>query len=205
MFFVQHLSKILAMKEKNFNIPGYLQGSLLVATPLLKGSCFEKSVIDVCAHNETGAMGILVNHTLGNLKCGDILTQVGIKPSEITCDNSPVYFGGPVESAKGFILHTSDYFSKSTQILHDNISLTSTIDILEDIALGKGPSKRILALGCAGWAPGQIEKEVKENSWITIPANESIVFDTDNLEKWQIAANSLGINFTNYSLSVGNA
>lgn len=195
------------MKEKaKANIStGYLEGKLLVATPLLQGSCFEKSVIYVCAHNDTGAMGILVNHTLNNLRCGDVLSQVGIKPSEITCGNSPVYFGGPVESAKGFILHTSDYFGSSTQIMHDNISLTSTLDILQDIALGKGPHKRILALGCAGWAPGQIEKEMKENSWIAVPANESIVFDVNDMDKWQQAIDLLGIDFMHYSMAVGNA
>ena len=193
------------MIEKTNKPTGYLEGSLLVATPLLKGSCFEKSVIYVCAHNDTGAMGILVNHTLNNIKCGDILSQIGIKPSEIDCGNAPVYFGGPVESAKGFILHTSDYFANGTQIMHSNISLTATVDILQDIATGKGPHKQILALGCAGWAPGQIEKEMKENSWITIPANESLVFDLHNEDKWQQANDSLGINFINYSTVIGNA
>lgn len=193
------------MIEKKPSNIGYLEGSLLIATPLLKGSCFEKSVVYVCAHNETGAMGILVNHTIGNIRCGDILSQLNIKPSEINCGNAPVYFGGPIESAKGFILHTSDYFSSGTQIIHSNISLTSTVDILQDIALGKGPNKRILALGCAGWAPGQIEKELKENAWITIPANEAIVFDYHNEEKWQQAADLLGINAINYSTMIGNA
>lgn len=193
------------MIDKKIKKSLYLEGSLLVATPLLNGSCFEKSVIYMCAHNDTGAMGILVNHTLQNLSCMDILGQVGIKSSEITCANAPVYFGGPVESAKGFILHTSDYVSGGTQIIHNNISLTSTVDILQDIANGKGPQKQIFALGCAGWSAGQIEKELKENSWITMPASESLVFDSDNTDKWVRAAGSLGINFINYSLLVGNA
>ncbi len=184
---------------------GYLQGNLLIATPLMNGSCFEKSVILVCAHNDNGAMGILVNHTINNLKCGDILNQVGINSMGIRCDNLPVYFGGPVESAKGFILHTSDYFSSGTQRLRDNISLTSTVNILQDIANGKGPQKHILSLGCAGWAPGQIESEIKQNAWISIPANEHIVFDTNNNDKWQQAADFLGINFVNYSSVIGNA
>lgn len=193
------------MIDKKFKKSLYLEGSLLVATPLLNGSCFEKSVIYMCAHNDTGAMGILVNHTLENIRCRDILGQVGIKASEINCENAPVYFGGPVESAKGFILHTSDYASGGTQIIHNNISLTSTVDILQDIANGKGPQKQIFALGCAGWSAGQVEKELKENSWITLPASESLVFDSDNTDKWERAASSLGINFTNYSLKVGNA
>jgi putative transcriptional regulator len=192
------------MLDKNFKKPGYLEGSLLIATPLLNGSCFEKSVIYVCAHNDTGAMGILVNHTLANLKCGDILGQVGIKSSEINCE-APVYFGGPVESAKGFILHTSDYAIGGTQVIRNNISITSTVDILQDIANGKGPQKQIFALGCAGWSAGQIESELKANSWLTLPASETIIFDADNTQKWEQAAGSLGINFTNYSLVVGNA
>lgn len=187
------------------NNAGYLEGSLLIATPLLQGTRFEKAVIYVCAHNHTGAMGILVNHTLNNIKYGDILSQLNIKPSQINFGNAPVYFGGPIESAKGFILHTSDYFSNATQILHSNISLTSTVDILEDMALGKGPNKRILALGCAGWGPGQLEKELKENVWITAPANEAIVFDYHDEEKWQHAADLVGVNFTHYSTVVGNA
>ena len=178
---------------------------MLVATPLLQGSCFEKSVIYMCAHNDTGAMGILVNHTLNNLQYDDILSQVGVKTPEIVCDDVPVHFGGPVESSKGFILHTSDYFGNSTQIMHGNISLTSTIDILQDIASGKGPNKRILALGCAGWGPGQIENEIKENSWIAVPANESLVFDVNDIDKWQQAIGALGFDFAHYSMAVGNA
>src|SRR5690606_28433000 len=146
----------------NYNNTGYLEGSLLVATPVLNGSAFEKAVIYLCVHNEIGSMGILVNHAINNLKCSDILSQVGIKSSEINFNNAPVYFGGPIESAKGFILHTSDYYGINTQVLQDNISLTSTMDILQDMASGKGPHKRILALGCAGWEPGQLEQELKE-------------------------------------------
>jgi putative transcriptional regulator len=187
------------------NTTGYLEGSLLIATPLLQGTRFEKAVIYVCAHNHTGAMGILVNHTFNNVKYGDILSQLNIIPSQINFGNAPVYFGGPIESAKGFILHTSDYFSNGTQILQSNISITSTVDILEDMALGRGPSKQILALGCTSWGPGQIEQELKENAWITAPANEKIVFDYHNKEKWQQAAELVGVDFINYSQFVGNA
>lgn len=193
------------MLDKEYKKSGYLEGSLLVATPLLNGSCFEKSVIYMCAHSETGAMGILINQALSNVKCVDVLGQVGINLSEISFSNTPVYFGGPVESAKGFILHTSDYMIGSTQVMRDNISLTSTVDILRDMAKGKGPHKRIFALGYAGWSAGQIEKEIKENSWINIPANENLIFDADNNIKWKQAAGSLGIDFNSYSLSVGRA
>ncbi len=178
---------------------------MLVATPLTKDACFEKAVIYICAHNETGAMGILVNHTIDDLRYTDILSQLGIKPSEINFDHYPIYFGGPVESAKGFILHSSDYFKQGTQILNSNISISSTIEILKDIAQGRGPNKQIFALGCAGWAPGQIENEIKENAWINIPADERIVFDLNNEEKWQKANDYFGINLANYSHSIGNA
>ncbi len=193
------------MLRKEHNNIGYLEGNLLVATPLLNGSAFEKAVIYLCAHNEIGSMGILINHAINNLKYIDILTQVGINSSEINFKNTPVYCGGPIESAKGFILHTSDYYGLNTQVLHDNISLTSTIDILQDMASGRGPHKRILALGCAGWEAGQLEKEIKENAWITIPATETIMFDADDADKWYQATNSLGINNVNYSYFVGNA
>lgn len=193
------------MTKNKRNNAGFLEGSLLIATPLLQGSCFEKSVVYICLHNEAGAMGILVNHALENLKYVDIFSQLNIRPSEINHGNAPVYFGGPTESAKGFILHTNDYFHSSTQILQPDISLTSTIDILQDIASGNGPRKKIFALGCSGWAAGQIEQEIKENSWITISANESIIFDTNNEDKWQHAINTLGIDFINYSSAGGNA
>lgn len=199
------LQKTYINKISNKTHTGYLEGNLLIATPLLQGSCFEKSVIYVCAHNETGAMGILINHTLNHLKYNDIMSDIGINQSQINCINTPIHFGGPVETSRGFILHTNDYSGSNTQTLHSNIALTSTIDILNAIAHGKGPSKRILALGCAGWGPGQIEQEMKDNAWIIAPADQTIIFDTNNEEKWQHAANLVGVNFLNYSVISGSA
>ncbi len=193
------------MPQNKQNNSNYFTGKLLIATPLLNGSCFEKSVVYLCAHNNTGAMGILVNLTLNNMKYSDLLKEVGIRDSEINCSELPIYFGGPVEAGKGFILHTNDYHSFSTQLIKDNISLTSTVDILKDMASGRGPNKKIIALGCAGWGPGQIEKEIKENAWITIPANENLVFGENNKYKWQQAIDSLGIDLTMLSHVVGNA
>ncbi len=192
------------LKNKKIN-PNYFTGKLLIATPLLNGSCFEKSVVYLCAHNDTGAMGILVNLTLNNMKYSDLLKEVGIRNSEIHCSELPIYFGGPVEAGKGFILHTNDYHSFNTQLIKDNISLTSTVDILKDMAVGRGPNKKIIALGCAGWGPGQIEKEIKENAWITISANENLVFGENNKYKWQQAIDSLGIDMAMLSHVVGNA
>lgn len=183
---------------------GYLQGQLLVATPLITGSCFEKSVVYICNHDENGAMGILINHVLGNLTCTDIFGQLNIEGTESALA-SPIHFGGPVESSRGFILHTGDYENSDTRTLNDNICITSTVDVLRDIALGKGPDKSIIALGCAGWAPGQLENEIKLNSWINVPANENLIFGLDNKKKWSESAKMLGVDLMKYSVISGNA
>ncbi len=182
----------------------YLQGQLLVATPLIKDSCFEKAVIYICSHDENGAMGILINHVLGDLTCTDIFSQLDIENPK-TDISPPIHFGGPVESSKGFILHTADYSCQDTKNLQGNISITSTIDVLKDIASGKGPGKSIIALGCAGWSPGQLENEIRQNSWINVPANENLIFNMENRRKWSESAKTLGVDLMKYSTSVGNA
>ena len=180
-----------------------LEGQLLIATPSLKGSLFEKSVIYVCDHNQGGAMGIVVNNAVNNIKYNDILDQLGVETIESPY-SIPVHIGGPVDSARGFILHTNDYESDGTKKISNNVAITSTTDILEDIANGFGPNKSFVALGYAGWESGQLDEEIKENSWITMPANEAIIFGNDNHTKWNQSINSLGINSLNFSAVAGH-
>lgn len=182
----------------------YLQGKLLISTPELRDSCFEKSVIYVCAHNETGAMGILINQPMDDLTCGEILQQLKVNSYQ-TSSKKQVYFGGPVESAKGFILHTNDYKGETTQQVGNNFSITSTIDILKDIADNKGPSKSIVALGYAGWSAGQLEDEIRRNSWIVAPVDEGLIFEEDTANKWKKAAMLAGVDMLKYSSISGNA
>jgi putative transcriptional regulator len=188
----------------NMNKSEYFAGQLLVATPLLSDSCFERSVIYICMHDESGAMGVIVNHLLGNLKCSDLVGQVDLMPSAIQV-NAPIYFGGPVESSRGFILHTNDYYCNETTQLSNDISITSNIDTLKQITSGTGPKKSIIALGHAGWAAGQLEKEVMLNSWINVPASENLIFNMDNKKKWNESAMSLGVNLNQYSTIAGHA
>lgn len=192
------------MKLKKDHSDGYLEGHLLIATPTLVGSCFEKAVIYVCAHNSDGAMGLIINHLVESVDVRDIFQQLEINMSHRDVA-MPVHFGGPVDSARGFVLHTADYSQRDTVIMDAGIALTCNIDILKDIAVGKGPGKSILALGYAGWGPTQLEGELETNSWITAPATEKLLFDTSNASKWQMAAKSLGIDLTKLSGEVGHA
>lgn len=181
----------------------YVKGQLLVATPLIGESCFEKSVIYICSHDENGAMGVLINNVLDDISCGDLLEQLNIK--DVVRFLPPIHFGGPVDTTRGFILHTNDYTTSNTHLIGENISLTATVDILQDIVAGKGPSKSLIALGYAGWEAGQLEEEIKGNNWICIPATEELIFSQNYHQKWGISAKSLGVDLSRYSTVVGHA
>lgn len=189
---------------ENFEGDGYFEGQLLIATPMLVGSCFAKSVVYLCSHNAEGAMGVIINQRIANIDCNEIYTQLGIELDQDIQD-IPVHFGGPVDTSRGFVLHTSDYAGTETVVMEENISLTANIDVLKDIALGKGPTQCILALGYAGWSPSQLEKEIEQNSWISVPATEELVFGTSNDSKWIVAAQSLGIDMAKFSSMTGHA
>jgi len=183
---------------------GYIEGQLLIATPSLMGSCFEKSVIYVCAHTADGAMGIIINHLVQAIDAKEIFKQLEIAIPQKGL-NVPVHFGGPVDSARGFVLHTADYIKQETVVMDDNIALTCNIDVLKDISSGEGPQKSILALGYAGWGPGQLEEELETNSWLTANPSEALVFDTNNDDKWQKSAASQGIDLSKLSGEIGHA
>ena len=183
--------------------PESLQGRLLIATPLVGTSCFEKSVVYICSHSKDGAMGVLVNTILNDISCSDLLDQLNIK--DVVRYLPPIHFGGPVETARGFILHTNDYVTKNTHVITDQISLTATVDVLQDIVAGKGPSKSLIALGHAGWKAGQLEEEIKGNNWICAPASEDVIFGEDNQQKWAMSAKTLGVDLMRYSTVTGHA
>jgi len=181
-----------------------LEGKLLLATPQLRGSCFDHSVIYVCVHNENGAMGLIINNLMDDLTTSDILGQVGVHNSQLEY-NFPVHFGGPIDNSKGFILHSDDYSEANTQHVRNNISLTSTLDILEQITNGGGPSKSIIALGYAGWSAGQLEDEIMQGGWFGAEADSDIIFETNNLKKWDESVKRLGIDINHYSHVAGAA
>lgn len=173
---------------------------------------FARSVIYVCAHSEDGAMGIIINQRAHHISPVDLLERLGIstrsKDDEVsdTVLGLAIHVGGPVETGRGFVLHSSDYFtSDSTLAIEPGVSLTATIDILKAIVGGQGPNRAILALGYAGWSPGQLESEIRANGWLNCPADVELLFD-DNLEsKYTRALARIGIDLSHLSSEAGRA
>lgn len=179
-------------------------GQVLLAMPAMTDPRFERSVIYICAHNEDGAMGIVINKTLNSIDFRDLLKELDI-PTDPTTRNITVHFGGPVENQRGFVLHSLDYEHAELLVVEGLVGLSATLDILRDLAQGSGPKHSILALGYAGWGPGQLEAEFQENAWLSVPANETLLFDVPNDDKWERAFNSIGVDLSVLSSSSGRA
>jgi putative transcriptional regulator len=191
---------------------GFLDGQLLVAMPGIGDPRFERTVIYLCAHSAEGAMGLVVNKTAEGITFGELLERLEIvgEGDPITFEPAiagrHVQFGGPVETGRGFVLHSSDYFSaEATLPIDERIGLTATLDVLRAIAAGRGPRRAIMALGYSGWGPGQLESEIQRNGWITVPADEEIVFDPDLDAKYGRAMSRIGIDLTKLSGQAGHA
>jgi putative transcriptional regulator len=184
---------------------GYLSGQLLIATPLVTSPGFAHSVIFMCAHDAAGAMGIIINHIIDNISYKELFDQLSIKRvGEI--ERLPVHYGGPVEINRGFVIyHFEDKPLEETILTVNNIAVSSSLHVLRDIAMGEGPKERILALGYAGWGAGQLEAEMEANSWISVPAEKTLIFDTDNATKWKRAAGSQGIDISKLTSDAGHA
>jgi putative transcriptional regulator len=181
-----------------------LSGQLLVAMPQMSDPRFARTVVYLCAHSSDGAMGLVVNRLIDSLTFSSLLSQLGVEAEGEPTD-MPVHFGGPVESSRGFVLHTSDYLQDSTLVIDDEIALTATVDVLKAIARGDGPRCRVLALGYAGWAPGQLDAEIQANGWLLVPADLDLVFGGDNERKWERALAKLGIDLSLLSSEAGHA
>ena len=178
----------------------YLDGQFLLAMPGMSDERFTRSVVYLCAHSDEGAMGIVINRRAQSLNFSELLIQLDvIKPDEAIrlpahAGTVPVLRGGPVESGRGFVLHSNDfYIDNSTLSIDGGVSLTATIDILRAIAKGAGPDRAILALGYAGWSPGQLEDEMQNNGWLICPADASIIFETPLESRYDVAMRKLGI------------
>jgi len=181
-----------------------MAGQLLIAMPQMIDERFERSVIYMCVHNGKGAMGLVVNKLMDSLTFADMLSQLKIDAGP-WADDMPVHFGGPVESGRGFVLHTDDYEHDGTLQVHEGLSLTSTVDVLKAISDGTGPRRSLLALGYAGWGPGQLESEIQANGWLHVPADEIILFGENCEEKWSSAIAKLGIEPLTFSGEAGRA
>ena len=172
--------------------------------PQMQDHRFARSVILLCAHNDEGAMGLVVNKLIESLTLPELLGQLKIRASGLR-GRSHVHFGGPVEAGRGFVLHSPDYHEDGTLVVGDNLALTATLAILEAIGRGEGPRRSLLALGYAGWGPGQLDAEIQANGWLHVAADENIVFDDDCGDKWQRALAKLGIDPIALSGDAGHA
>ncbi len=191
---------------------GYLDGQMLIAMPTMGDERFARAVIYVCAHSTEGAMGIVVNQPAGNINFPDLLVQLEVIPAaeRIQLPNKAgavkVLKGGPVETGRGFVLHSADFFvENSTLPIDEGICLTATLDILKAIATGGGPVSAILALGYAGWAPGQLENEIQQNGWLHCAADKDLIFGADIEGKYEKALRKIGIDPGMLSSEAGHA
>jgi putative transcriptional regulator len=191
---------------------GYLDGQMLIAMPTMRDERFARTLIYICAHSSEGAMGIVVNQPAANINFADLLVQLEvIKDDDLIqlprrAGAVQVLKGGPVEPGRGFVLHSSDFFiENSTLPIDDGICLTATLDVLKAIAKGDGPNSALLALGYAGWAPGQLETEIQENGWLHCSADPDLIFGDDLGHKYERALRKLGIHAGMLSSEAGHA
>ncbi len=190
----------------------YLDGQMLIAMPSMRDEQFARTLIYLCAHSAEGAMGIVLNQPANHIDFADLLVQLDVVPAAERillpkrAGAIKVLRGGPVETGRGFVLHSADYFvENSTLSIDDGICLTATLDILKAIAGGEGPRSAVLALGYAGWAPGQLETEIQANGWLNCPADSDLIFSERIESKYDLALRRLGIEPAFLSSDAGHA
>jgi len=183
---------------------GYLGGQILVAMPGMQDPRFAKSVICLCAHSPEGAMGIILNKPIDGMSFDDLLTQLELEPVPPQ-RRIPMCQGGPVEGGRGFVLHTNDWSSDASLQVGEDLALTASIDVLKAIAGGGGPRSGLLALGYAGWGPGQLETEIQANAWLSVDPDEALLFDEGHDRKWHQAMAKLKVNPVLLSGAAGHA
>lgn len=182
----------------------FLAGHFLIAMPNMPDPRFSRAVVYLCAHSEEGAMGLVINRLIEHVDFSELLEQLRIAVLPETRD-VPVHFGGPVESGRGFVLHSSDYGGEGTMQVGEGIALTATMDVIKALAEGKGPKRCLLALGYAGWAAGQLDAELQANGWLHAHGDADILFDQNHATKWEKALSLLGINPAMLSSESGHA
>ncbi|MFI4955965.1 MAG: YqgE/AlgH family protein [Gammaproteobacteria bacterium] len=185
----------------------YLSNQLLIAMPALGDPRFERSVVLVCEHNREGAMGIVINKAM-QLSLADILNYIGhlSKDTDDRALSIPIFWGGPLDRNKGFIVHRSIGHWSNTQAIGESLAVTTSQDILHALASGRGPvNESLVCFGCARWYPGQLEQEIAENVWLTMPASPAVLFNCPTPNRWTMAAAQMGIDFNYLSYDVGHA
>ncbi|MGI9291738.1 MAG: YqgE/AlgH family protein [Gammaproteobacteria bacterium] len=181
-----------------------LAGQLLIAMPGMLDPNFQHTVTYMCEHGESGAVGIVINRPM-KMELGEVLEQLSLEPEKSNVLAQPVMKGGPVQAERGFVLHESSNEWESTTSADQSIYVTTSRDILNDVASGQGPGRLLMALGYAGWGAGQLEEEIRQNAWLTVPATSSLVFETPYEKRWVAAAASIGVDPASLSLHAGNA
>jgi putative transcriptional regulator len=183
---------------------GYLAGHLLIAMPGMQDPRFDHTVVCLCAHSSDGAMGLIVNRPLAGMEFDELLRQLAIEPVPPQ-RRIRMVSGGPVEGGRGFVLHSDDWSTEGSLPVMPGLALTASLDILKAIAGGGGPKAGVLALGYAGWAPGQLEDEIQRNAWLSVPADEALVFSDDTSRTWDAALAKLRVDPALLSAAAGHA
>ena len=181
-----------------------LQGQLLIASPHMDDTRFQRSVIMMCQHDAQSAMGLVINKQASRVKLGDLYEKLNIGAPRFAAED-PVHIGGPVDSTRGFVLHSQDHMLPDSVLITHEIGLTASVEILQDITGGVGPSHTIVSLGCAGWSAGQLDREMSENVWLILPASADLVFEHDRETLWQRAFDTIGINPAYFAGDIGSA
>jgi putative transcriptional regulator len=193
------------MTTSLIEISGQLVGKMLIAMPGMGDTRFDQSVIYLCEHSAEGAMGLIVNKPAAGVVLGDVLGQLNIEVGT-KFHKMRVHTGGPVETSRGFVLHTRDFQSDLNSLnLDDDFAMTGTMDVLEAMGQARGPMRSQLMLGYSGWSSGQLEEEIRQNGWLICEASQELVFDTDDCEKWSKALASIGVSPLTLSASAGRA
>lgn len=182
----------------------YLTGKCLISMPGIADERFEKSLIYICSHNKDGAMGFVVNKKIKEFSFADLANQLPISTIQPIAPMD-LYQGGPLEKVRGFVLHSVDYLKGDSIVIDKDIAISSSIDVLTDIAFGNGPKDNLIALGYASWQPNQLEQEIINNVWMVSPSSPELVFRTKDEEKWQQAMDTIGIDLSRFCGSCGRA
>ena len=183
---------------------GFLTGQLLIAMPAMLDERFTQTVIYLCAHTPDGAMGLVLNRPVTKPTFVELLRELKINPVP-PARQVRLFAGGPVDDGRGFVLHTADWVSEGSLRVDDAVALTASLDVLQAIANGAGPRECLLALGYAGWGPGQLDREMQDNAWLSVPADETLVFDADHATKWRRALAKLHVDPSLLSHAAGHA
>jgi putative transcriptional regulator len=181
-----------------------LTGHFLIAMPAMADPFFSKTLTYICEHSEQGALGLVVNRPI-DLTLKELFDQLSISSDDLVLGSHPVMFGGPIQLDRGFVLHQPVGKWQSTMVVNQGMGLTTSLDILQAIAKGGSPKQLLVTLGYSGWAPGQIEHELAQNTWLTVPASSDIIFELPSEERLTAAMNLLGIDFSSLSDEVGHS